>query len=143
MKKIINQAFVFLCVIGLFSCSSNGVDNEELKEEVISIHDEVMPKMGELRSVQKELTQKAQQLSLEDSVANQEKIQQLKNVASELEDAYEGMFEWMRQFNGEFQEMTEEEVTDYLNEQKEKVTKVNEDIKAALEKAEKLKEKLE
>ncbi|MDN3669979.1 hypothetical protein QWY93_11640 [Echinicola jeungdonensis] len=139
MLKVLNGALVFLLIIGLLSCSSNRVDNEELKEEVISIHDEVMPKMGELKSLQKEFSQKAQQLTLEDSVAHKEEVKELKNVAQELEQAYEGMFEWMRQFEVDFQDMTEEEVTQYLNEQKEKVKQVNKSIKEALEKAEKLK----
>jgi thiamine pyrophosphokinase len=38
----------------------------------------------------------------------------------------------------EYEEMTDEEVSNYLKEQKEKVEKVNTDIKKALEKAENL-----
>ena len=65
----------------------------------------------------------------------EEKINELKNLATQLNQAYEGMFVWMRQYNNEDGEQTPEEVKAYLEGQMIQVTKVNEDIKAALDKA--------
>lgn len=114
-------------------------ENVQLKEEVIAIHDEVMPHMGKLKSLQKELSEKADHLALEDSVEYKEQILRLRNTSSELDNAYEGMFVWMRQFQPEQEGMTEEEFKDYLNEQKASVEKVKTDINQALEKADELK----
>lgn len=132
--RILSLAVVF-CLL-LMACES---ENVQLKEEVIAIHDEVMPHMGKLKSLQKELNEKADQLALDDSVEHREQILELRNTSSELDNAYEGMFVWMRQFQPEQEGMTEEEFNDYLNEQKASVEKVKTDINQALEKAEELK----
>lgn len=126
-------AFFYLSLF--LACTSK---NTELKEEVIAIHDEVMPHMGKLQSLQKELTEKADLLALEDSVGQREQILDLRNTAADLGLAYEGMFVWMRQFEPDQGELTEEEYEAYLNDQKILVKKVNQDINRALEKAEEL-----
>lgn len=111
--------------------------NEALKEEVIAIHDEVMPKMGALRSHQKKLTEEAAELERRDALLYQEEIENRRQLAMELDQAYDGMFVWMRQFRPqELDEMDEEGGRTYLLEQKDKVIKVNEDIKSALKRAE-------
>jgi predicted phosphohydrolase len=120
------------------ACDAQKKENEKLKGEVIAIHDEVMPVMGELQTLQKDLVKEASELSQKDHGLHQQEIKALENTAKELEEAYNSMFIWMRQFEVEYEEMTDEEVSNYLKEQKEKVEKVNTDIKKALEKAENL-----
>lgn len=110
--------------------------NEALKEEVIAIHDEVMPKMGALRSHQKRLTEEAAELETRDAANYKEEIEKRRQIAGELDQAYEGMFVWMRQFRPQLDEMSDEEGRAYLLDQKDKVTRVNEDIKGALHRAE-------
>ena|SRR5690554_5019049 len=125
-----------IVAVALNACGSSGNANESLKDEIIAIHDEVMPEMGKLQSLQKEFLEQAEQLEQEDSLSHEEDIAQLRNMAAELEEAYDGMFVWMRQFDTEYGDMTEEEIAAYLQGQKEMVEKVNVDIKNALEKAE-------
>lgn len=132
----------FYLVFGLFiflqSCGNKQVEeNKVLREKVIAVHDEVMPKMGQLKSFEKAALQKAEELESSET-PEVDKINELKNLASELNQAYEGMFVWMRQYNNEDGEQTPEEVKVYLEEQMIQVTQVNETIKAALEKAEQL-----
>lgn len=133
--NIKNTVSVFIAVALCWACESKTV---QLKEEVIAIHDEVMPHMGTLKSLQKGLLEKADQLASEDSISQQQSIEQLRHTAVELDAAYEGMFVWMRQFEPDQGEMTEDEFTAYLEEQKVLVEKVKVDINDALEKAEKL-----
>ena len=133
--NIKNTVSVFIAVALCWACESKTV---QLKEEVIAIHDEVMPHMGTLKSLQKGLLEKADQLASEDSISHQQSIEQLRHTAVELDAAYEGMFVWMRQFEPDQGEMTEDEFTAYLEEQKVLVEKVKVDINDALEKAEKL-----
>lgn len=134
--------YLFFClVIGVSfifqSCGNKQVEeNKKLREEVIAIHDEVMPKMGQLKSFEKTALQMAEDLS-KATAMDSVKVQELKNLAAELDQAYEGMFVWMRQYDVEDGEKTPEEVKAYLDDQMEKVTKVNQEIKAVLEKAEK------
>jgi|SRR5690554_6542541 len=133
--RIQNIILTFLSLALFLACAS---ENTELKDEVIAIHDEVMPHMGKLQSLQKELTEKADLLALEDSVGLGEEISNLRNTAAELGSAYEGMFVWMRQFEPDQGELTTEEYEVYLNDQKILVEKVKRDINQALEKAERL-----
>lgn len=127
-------------VMALASCNSGKGEVENLKSEVIGIHDEVMPLMGELKSEQKRIQQKADELERADSVANRNDVEHLRGVVVKLDEAYEGMFVWMRQYSGELEGMEEKEAISYLSDQKEMVVKVNEDIKKALEEAGKIEE---
>lgn len=129
----IRSIFLSFCLFSLLlACES---ENTQLKEEVIAIHDEVMPHMEKLKSLQKQFTEKAEQLAVEDSAAQQDQILDLRNTSDELGEAYDGMFGWMRQFEPERDERTEEEFNAYLKEQKVLVEKVKQDINKALEKA--------
>ncbi|WP_232835025.1 hypothetical protein [Pleomorphovibrio marinus] len=121
--------FVWSCGPGERRGSEEKDEVEELKTEVIAIHDEVMPKMGQLRDYQKQLSAKAEELEAQ---AAESYLQ----AAIACEKAYEGMFEWMRQFDSTLEGMSEEEAMGYLEEQREKVVIVNEDIKEALKEAE-------
>lgn len=111
--------------------------NLELRAQVIAVHDEVMPKMGQLKSLEKEAIQKTEELNGQDSTQSV-KILELRTLASELDQAYEGMFVWMRQYEAEDGDQSPEQIQAYLNEQMVLVTKVNEDIKSALAKADSL-----
>lgn len=127
---------VFTLFIFIQACGNKQVEeNKTQREQVIAVHDEVMPKMGQLKSMEKAALQKAEELQNSDT-PDQKKIDALKNLATQLNQAYEGMFVWMRQYNTEDGEKTPEEVKAYLEEQLVLVSKVNEDIKAALAEAE-------
>ena len=55
----------------------DGLQNvvEKLKDEAIKIHDEVMPKMGQLKSLRKDLEKAKEELLSYDNVSNAEKIE--------------------------------------------------------------------
>lgn len=105
--------------------------NEILKQEVIAIHDEVMPKMDELKKLKKDILQKSSEMSA-DSLAMSGEIQRLNAISADLDSAFEGMFVWMRQFKSSYDEMTQEEIETYLLDQKIKVQEVNDEIKASI-----------
>ncbi|WP_373523508.1 hypothetical protein [Aquiflexum sp.] len=126
--------FIILVSLSLlvFGCKSDGKNpNEELKKEVIGIHDEVMPLMGNLKSLKTKVLEKSASLSKEES-PNYDRIQKLELLAGELDSAFEGMFVWMRQFKSDFEGMSSDEVKMYLLDQKLKVEKVNVDIKETI-----------
>lgn len=132
MKYIFRSIFLMLFVMH-FACDSEKVDETKLlRDEVIAIHDEVMPLMGELKSLRKEIKIKTDSLVEQDSTANAEKIDELRTLDVQLEDAFEGMFVWMRQYKAPDESIDEDEAKAYLTEQKVLVEKVNKDIKVAL-----------
>lgn len=132
MKRFLGFFSLFAISFLVISCKGEKIEgNQQLKDEVIAIHDEVMPLMGQLRSLRQEILDKSATLEQEDSVLNAEKIAHLNGLAEQLDQAFEGMFVWMRQFDSNFTG-TEEELKSYLLDQKVKVQEVNEDIKTAL-----------
>lgn len=137
MKNLFESLF-FLVVLTLAACSNEKVDEVQLlKDEVIAIHDEVMPYMGELKSLKKELEHKSDSLAQQDSLNYQNKINELNELAKKLDDAFEGMFVWMRQFKAPDADTDSEIAVAYFLEQKTLVEKVNADIKLALKDAKK------
>ncbi|MEM6644052.1 MAG: hypothetical protein AAF616_13810 [Bacteroidota bacterium] len=102
---------------------------KELKEEVLAIHDEVMPKIGELRRVRKDLMKRADSVSASDSTISKSLIE----TANELGEASESMMQWMREYEPDFQG-TDEEVAAYLELQKEAIIEVKYQMEGALTK---------
>lgn len=108
--------------------------NKEMRAQIIGVHDEVMPKIGQLMSLEKKALAQADSLFAQDSTASTE-IEAIRSLAGQLNQAHEGMFVWMRQYSLEEEGKTPEEIKTYLDEQLVKVNQVNADIKAALEQA--------
>lgn len=129
-------AFLILLVSFLvFACANPLIEtNKEMRAQIIDVHDEVMPKMGELMALQKKALAQADSLYAQDSSATTQ-IESMRALAGQLDQAYEGMFVWMRQYSLEEEGKTPEEIKTYLDEQLLKVNQVNADIKVALEQA--------
>ena len=108
--------------------------NKEMSVQIIGVHDEVMPKIGQLMSLEKKALAQADSLFAQDSTATTD-IEAMRSLAGQLNQAHEGMFVWMRQYSLDEEGKTPEELKTYLDEQLVKVKQVNADIKAALEQA--------
>jgi len=133
--KLLAFALTFLISFLVLACANPLIEaNKEMRAQIIGVHDEVMPKMGELMSLQKKALAKADSLYAQDSTATAQ-IESMRTLAGQLDQAYEGMFVWMRQYSLEEEGKTPEEIKIYLDEQLVKVNQVNADIKAALEQA--------
>lgn len=136
MKRLI-PFFILTMIIFLNSCGPDlKEENRKLREEVVGVHDEVMPMMGKIKSLEKKAMDQVKELESEANIDTL-KVQALKAAAYDLDQAYEAMFDWMHQYESEDGDRTPEVVRADLEEQMVKVTKVNEQMKAALEKAEK------
>ena len=108
--------------------------NKAMRAQIIGVHDEVMPKIGQLMSLEKKALAQADSLFAQDSTASTN-IEARRSLAGQLNQAHEGMFVWMRQYSLDEEGKTPEELKTYLDEQLVKVNQVNADIKAALEQA--------
>ncbi len=98
--------------------------NQSLEKEAWKIHDEVMPKMGAIhkrKSRVKEMLAQPEKLTPEDRQA-------LEKTLAELDQAYDGMMNWMRNFKPEQHGESEEATRVYLEDQILAITKVKEDI---------------
>ena len=108
--------------------------NKAMRAQIIGVHDEVMPKIGQLMSLEKKALAQADSLFAQDSTASTN-IEAMRSLAGQLNQAHEGMFVWMWQYSLDEEGKTPEELKTYLDEQLVKVNQVNADIKAALEQA--------
>jgi hypothetical protein len=136
MNRIIS-ALILSAVFMLNSCGPNlEEENKKMREELLAVHDEVMPQMGKLKSFEKKANQKLEELNTQVPVDSTE-VEKFKDLAVRLNSAYEGMFVWMRQYDTEDGEKDPITVKTYLEEQMIQVTEVNQSIKNALLEAEK------
>jgi hypothetical protein len=133
--KLFASALTLLISFLVLACANPLIEaNKEMRAQIIGVHDEVMPKMGELMSLQKKALAQADSLYAQDSTGTAQ-IESMRSLAGQLDQAYEGMFVWMRQYSLEEEGKTPEEIKTYLDDQLLKVNQVNADIKAALDQA--------
>jgi len=127
MKRSIH--FSAILFIFLVACGDKPNEIKDLKDEVMAVHDEVMPKMGDLRKASKSLLMKAE--TMDSSAASE-----LRVMAEDIEAANEFMMEWMRQYEPDM-EGTEEELLKYYTDQQKGIQEVKERMLNALEKGQK------
>lgn len=133
MRLIFTYLIVVSATFILSSCNNEKVDeNQILRDDVIAIHDEVMPFMGELKTLSKKINEKSTDLLNQDSTGNHEQALKLRRFAKALDDSFEGMFVWMRQFKSNYDDMTDQEIKLYLQGQKILVEKVRDDINSSV-----------
>lgn len=137
MKK-----FLGLMLIAIFTYSCGGGFDAKVEEnKVLDIHDEVMPKIGEVMSLRRQVLAKVSEI--ESQNPQNETLKDLRDLAAELESANDGMMSWMNDWskskkphvNGT---SSEEEQIAFFKAEMERVTKVKEDINTSMAKAKKV-----
>ncbi|MEL7118823.1 MAG: hypothetical protein AAFO07_05260 [Bacteroidota bacterium] len=138
MKNIL-----LLLLVGIlaFGCQNAEQAQEEETEETVSvddkwaemmvIHDEVMPKMGELRKVQTEL----EKLIGEESTLDADAQEKVGTVALALEAARSGMMDWMmpmKDIMNNLPSMPQEEALKVIQEKTDLISKVSVEMKKSL-----------
>ena len=127
--KLSLSLFLF---VALFSCQSTPnqaeIDAQQaLWEEVMAIHDEVMPKISEMNQISREF----KKIEEKESDLFESYREPIIMSRERLEAAEEGMFSWMNEFQplDKLRESkSHEEILAYLNGEKEKIAKVKDDM---------------
>lgn len=109
----------------------------KLKDEVIKIHDEVMPKMGELEQLANELTG----LLANPKDLRPKDLSKINSHIQSLGTANETMMEWMRGYNATGEGIEESKLKSYYKSELKKMKKVKEDMLGSYESARKTLEK--
>jgi hypothetical protein len=107
--------------------------NLVLYNEVMKIHDEVMPRLEDIYRKKE---------SLKNQIANtpsmpEEKKKTIDAAIAKLDSASEGMMDWMHDFEPLPDSVGEEKAREYLESEMEKIKKVRSNILQALEEADK------
>lgn len=130
MKKTI--ALLALLSLTLTYCGQKEDPNKALYNQVMDIHDEVMPSMEELYRLKKDLEEKVK--NSPDLLEN--KKQEMEETILLLDSASKSMMVWMREFNPEDYE--KEALRDYLEEELKRVQTVKDVMLKALDEGRKV-----
>jgi hypothetical protein len=129
------------CIVLLLGCGRSGKDgqvqddiqsdnpNEALYNEVMDIHDEVMPRMQDLYTLKKNLQDK-----LADATLTEAEKTDLQKRISEVDSASQLMMDWMHKFDPLPDSADREEAREYLESEMEKIKKVREAMLEAIQK---------
>ncbi|MGB3144129.1 MAG: hypothetical protein WBB24_08465 [Maribacter sp.] len=136
MKKIVTTLLI-VCLISLSSCKNEKkIEGPTQMEQVMEIHDEVMPKMGTIGKLVGQLKPMADSLGMESAEAK---------AMKDLQEANKSMMDWMQEFGDKFdseeildgKELSKEKVQ-LLNEEEQKIEAVKEAINSSISRAEEL-----
>lgn len=141
------QLIIIILVIALSgACQTNQKENgkNQLRNEVIEIHDEIMPEMQTTYNLRKRLTEKLDSIQHVDSEQEIEPVKNEIEVAiQKLNEANQNMMQWMRNFNPDFQGEQEDEKMAYYQIEKDKIVEVQDQFSKAILQAEETLTKLE
>ena len=119
MKTIL---FILPMLLILSCDQQEKAEIDALRKEVMDVHDEVMPRMGEMIKIRKALMEKAQE-SVDSTT--------LLNLSNNIDIAHEEMMQWMRNYEPGFTG-SNDEVRKYLLEQKTAIQQVREKMIGSL-----------
>lgn len=143
MKVVSKILFLGLIITFSFSCNKSGTHehaeenapsgnpNQALYDQVMDVHDEVMPKTDEIYKLKKELQDKIAKSP--DLVAD--KKRELDQIIHELDSADHSMMDWMHKFNPLPDSANQEKAREYLENEMEKIKQVRELINGSIQKA--------
>ena len=96
---------------------------EKLYQEVMAIHDEMMPDWSKVKQAKLKLKPMIEVAEQQNDTST---VGKYLKAYGQLDTAYEAMSVWMKQFKTPTIEMPKEEAMKYLEDQKVKVTKMKE-----------------
>lgn len=126
--------------VGLFMMAcGDGVDREALRKQVMDVHDEVMPQWGGLGKLKSQVLKKAADLEATDSTNIG--VKELRDIAVDLDAAYQVMSVWMQDWQKnakpyESGEAGREETLAFFKSEQERVDKMKKQIQSAVAAAE-------
>lgn len=135
MKSFVNIILVAILSITLFASCKNTADNNKssttstLYDDVVAIHDEVMPKMGTIHNYKKELQ------AIVDTLGNPEISAKLTESIIDLKEADDAMMSWMANFVAPKEEPQR---TEYLKKEMTSIKEVKSKMLSSIDLAEQL-----
>ncbi|MCC5930207.1 MAG: hypothetical protein JJU28_13245 [Cyclobacteriaceae bacterium] len=130
MRPLVLRSTLYLSVLSLIwlvSCGPDkkAEDRDALYKSMMQVHDEVMPEMGTISNLQKQIKEKLE--GLDENAENYEaEKSELEDLHQDLKNAHDGMMMWMRQLKrgNDLEQMPHDEVVAYLKDEYEKISEV-------------------
>lgn len=121
-------SYIIIALLTSLTLSCDRMENTEysqLYDEVMEIHDDVMPKMRDIHKAKKQIKK----------LKNTELTEEISQQITSLDAADEAMMSWMANFKKPKMENMADNIT-YLKEQKESITQVRDVMLNTIEEAE-------
>jgi len=135
MKPILLSALSLLLFIT--ACNTKDNSTKQLQDEVIAIHDEVMPMMATFAHTSikiDSILNNWETIKLENSeIDTAEQKAKLIKLKTEIEASTDAMNDWMHELNLDFESMSEAEAQEYLQNERLKVQDIDTRFKAVAE----------
>lgn len=115
------------CIVFVFTTSPAGKNTavQDLLDATMAVHDEAMVEMAEMNRVGRSL--KKELVALDTHTPRADSI---RTILRDIKKAEEDMYAWMRHYEAPT-DLPDEEATRYLEDQKEKISQNQRDIRAA------------
>lgn len=137
--------YLAIVLTSFSACNNIANENQQLQDEVIAVHDSIMPKMGTfVRDNLKVSILLTKMDSLKKIYSDLDTTLEKKNFANlqeKLKSANESMTDWMHNFDADQANKTPEEVRNYLQEELEKIKEVKEKFAEASSESQQVLEK--
>ncbi|MBN8821188.1 MULTISPECIES: viral A-type inclusion protein [unclassified Spirosoma] len=125
----------------LLACNSGEEAVKKSENEVLAIHDEVMPKIDDILKLKKQLKQRITSLdslkasgSASATLRTDEEKEQATRLVTDLAIADSLMMSWMSHYNGDtLSKISSEEALNYLAAQKDQITDVKKRVTTSIE----------
>jgi hypothetical protein len=148
----IRSLYHLIAVFLIFSCSTSERESDsaaddltpeqqevsDLEDRVIEVHDEVMPQLGTLVSLKEQLEAKNKELASSGDAGAKDQVIINSLVIENLDQAHEGMMDWMRKFEPVDLEGDPEANVKYLQQELDKISSVKQQVNNAISGAEDL-----
>jgi hypothetical protein len=131
--------------LSFYACDSLESTAEEAAfETMMDVHDEIMPRMGEVNKLSREL----KGLEAANDTTNRELMGEIDGAIRALENAHNGMMAWMNMNGGNKleqlrKEKNHDETMAYILDEEEKIIKVKEDIETSIQQAQNILDKVQ
>jgi hypothetical protein len=137
-------AIFFPCLLLLsflmVACGSSD-NSAQLEAQVMSIHDEVMPKTAQINQLSQQIRKEVERMQ-SDPEADDVRLATFQATLQDLEVAEQSMMNWMRNYSKQYlkekEHMTDEERTIYLEDELSRVKEVKQSMIQSITQAEKL-----
>ncbi|QNL48573.1 hypothetical protein H8S90_17525 [Olivibacter sp. SDN3] len=110
--------YLAIALTSLSACNNIANENQQLQDEVIAVHDSIMPKMGTIvrdnLKVSILLTKMDSLKKINPALDTTLEKENLANLQEKLKEANESMTDWMHEFDADQEDKTPEEVRNYL-----------------------------
>lgn len=142
-KTTSTLAFLLIGSILLSSCNSDSDTVKKTENEVFAVHDEVMPKIGDIMKLKKQLNQRITAIdslkatgSAATALRSDEEREQAKRLLQDLTIADSLMMGWMSNYNSDtLAKLSSDEAMTYLADQKDQINDVKTKVNSSIEQA--------